>query len=364
MRIAQLTLNVYGNYGNMLQKYALNRTLKKFAEVVEVLWNFSTKPYTPYELEINRFYSGSLKTTAFNSVRESRIKNFSDTHMQTRFDLPYLEDVADEYDFFVVGSDQVWNPDFEFPGRFLDFAPPEKRIAYAASISVSELPADVEDYWREKISEMPHVSIRELEGVELVEKLTGKRPLHVLDPVFLLTADEWREIEKPPAWLSKKIYRNGYLLTYFFKGKSSEQSELLDEQVKRLAEELNLPTINLLDSNNFDHFITSVEEFLYLVNHATFLCTNSFHGTSFAIIFKRPFILYKFNENTIKRFSRLQTVLELFNLQERATDTDLKIKVADPLKIDFTRRDEVLPLERAKAFNFLSAALKTHQKIF
>jgi len=58
---------------------------------------------------------------------------------------------------------------------------------------------------------MPHVSIRESEGCDLVEELTGKRPLHVLDPVFLLTADEWREIGKKPTWLNKKKYEHGYL---------------------------------------------------------------------------------------------------------------------------------------------------------
>ena len=54
MKVGQLTLNVYDNYGNMLQKYALYRILKKFAESVEVLWVNSTKPFTPYVLELNR----------------------------------------------------------------------------------------------------------------------------------------------------------------------------------------------------------------------------------------------------------------------------------------------------------------------
>ena len=250
-----------------------------------------------------------------------------------------------------MGSDQVWNPEFEFPGRFLEFAPREKRIAYAASIAVSELPPDVTDYYREKISEMPHVSIRELDGVDLVEKLTGKRPLHVLDPVFLLTADEWREVAKPPFWLNKKIYERGYLLTYFFNGTPPEQ-------VKALAAKLNLPVINLFDMRCFDHYITGVEEFLYLIDHATLICTQSFHGTSFAMIFKRPFILYSVQHSyMINRFSRIESLLKLFGLSKRATDTNLNLRLTDPLTIDFTRRDEVLPRERDKAFKFLEQAL-------
>ena len=355
MRIATLTLNVYYNYGNMLQKFALYRTLEKFANFVEVLWHPCTKIFTPYELEIERFKINNMSDAAdaaFKSVREYKFREFHNTNMHTRFDVPYLDDLVDDYDFFVVGSDQVWNPDFDFDGRFLEFAPPEKRIAYAASIGVSELPPNVTDYYREKISEMPHVSLRERDGVDIVEKLTGKRPLQAIDPVFLLTADEWRQIAKPPVWLNQKRYERGYLLTYFFSGNPPEQ-------VKTLAAELDLPLINLFDRKNFDYYVIGIEEFLYLVDHATLLCTQSFHGTAFATIFKRPFITYKVAPHVIKIFSRMESLLELFGLSERATDLDLKLKVDDPLKIDFTRRDEILPVERDKAFNFLSKALNT-----
>lgn len=352
MRIALLTVNVYDNYGNTLQKYALYRTLEKFADFVEVLWHHGTKTFTPYNLELSPNYIGNVRDMAFRCVRENKIKEFNDAHIRTRYDLPFLEKIANEYDFFVVGSDQVWNPDLCFPGNFLEFAPSEKRIAYAASIAVSELPPNLMSYYREKISEIPHVSIRENEGVELVEKLTGKRPLQLLDPVFLLTADEWREISKPPLWLRKKIYDNGYLLSYFFDGNPPEQ-------IRELADKLDLPIVNLLDLNNFDHYATGIEEFLYLLDHAAIICTQSFHGTAFALNFKRPFIVYKIQVGRmVQRFSRLESLLELFGLSNRATDTDLEIKVENPLAIDFTRRNEVLPVEQAKSFDFLSEALK------
>ena len=183
-----ITLNVYDNYGNMLQKYALYKTLEKFADFVEVLWQPATKPFYPYYLETERAAEGNLRNAAFRSVREYKFKQFNDENIRTRFDIPYLEEIADEYDFFVIGSDQVWNPDFKVPGRFLEFAPPKKRIAYAASIVVPKLPENVINTYRKRILEMPYVSVREKDGCDLVEKLTGKRPLHVVDPVLLLTA--------------------------------------------------------------------------------------------------------------------------------------------------------------------------------
>ena len=351
MRVAMLTINVYSNYGNVLQKYALYRTLKKFADFVEVLWQHTTVTFIPYKLELERQAEGNLRDAVFRSVRQNKLKEFHDANIQTRFDIPYLEDLADEYDFFVVGSDQVWNPDFEIPGKFLDFAPPEKRIAYAASIVVPELPENLQETYRQKISEMAHVSVREKDGCDLVEKLTGKRPLHVCDPVLLLTPDEWREFPKRPAWLNKKIYENGYLLAYFFSGNPPQE-------VNQLAKKLGLPMVNLLDMNNFNHYATGIEEFLYLIDHATLICTNSFHGTAFSSLLKKPFIVYRVGNLRGTRFSRLNSMLELFGLSERATDLNLKTKLDDPLKIDFTRCEEVLSAEREKAFNFLANALK------
>ncbi len=352
MRIAQITLNGYDNYGNILQKYALYYTLKKFADSVDVLWDPATKSFLPYWLELHRNDEGNRKDTAFAAVRQYKIKEFLDANISTRYDIPYLEDLADEYDFFVIGSDQVWNPEFKVPDRFLEFAPPEKRIAYAASIVVPELPEELKEPYRQKISDMPYVSIREREGCDMVEELTGKRPLQVLDPIFLLTADEWRALEKRPRWLDQKRYERGYIMTYFLSGN-------VPGKVGSLTKKFDLPVINMLDKNNFEHYVTGIEEFLYLLDHATLLCTNSFHGTSLATIFKRPFIVYRAGGLRTTRFSRIGSLLELFNLSERATDTALKVRVATPLEIDFSRRDEMLPRERFKAFRFLARALGT-----
>lgn len=350
MRIAQITLNVYDNFGNMLQKFALHYALKKFADFVEVLWHHSTKPFAPQEYESDRLRTGNLKDAVFKSVRQNKIKEFNDANIRTRFNLPYLEEIADEYDFFVVGSDQVWNPKFKFPGRFLEFVPREKRIAYAASITLTELPEDVQENYRKRISEIPYVSVREREGCDLVEKLTGKRPLQVLDPVFLLNSNEWREIAKRPFWLNQKKYERGYVLSYFLDGE-------MPKKIKALAKKLGLPVINLLDMKNFNQYITGIEEFLYLIDHATLFCTGSFHGMAFALIFKCPFIVYRTKHLKDNRFSRIGSLLNLFNLSERTTNLKLEIDLADPLKIDFTRRDEVLPIERVKAFTFLAEAL-------
>ena len=139
MRIAQLTFNTYNNYGNILQKYALQKTLKKFTEFTEVLWfnaNISgiQKAFCDFWVETaENMPSENLKYCMFEGVRISKLKEFQERYIKTRFNLPYIEETANDYDFFVIGSDQIWNPlclKYEAPSfiRFLDFVPNEKKL--------------------------------------------------------------------------------------------------------------------------------------------------------------------------------------------------------------------------------------------
>ena len=117
MRIGQVTLNHYFNYGNILQKFALNHTLKKFADTAEVLWldvnNLFSETGGGPEAQCVLFKDRRDWEKIFHlreAVRQSKFKDFENLHISTRFNFPYFKDLADEYDFIVVGSDQVWNP--------------------------------------------------------------------------------------------------------------------------------------------------------------------------------------------------------------------------------------------------------------
>ena len=360
MKIAQLALNSYDNYGNLLQKYALHKTLKKFASSTEVLWYSGNNRFwvesgeLPPHSEFNP--NDTTKFYLYESVRMAKIKEFEERYVKVRFDLPYIEEIADEYDFFVMGSDQVWNP---FCGelarmtpsiRFLDFVPREKKIAYAASIALKELPEKYIETWQRGISTFPHISVREANSVGLIKNLTGLDAELVIDPVLLLTPEEWLQVAQRPSWLNEK-YERGYILTYLF-------DNIRLPEVQRLSKELNLPIINLLDIKNFNHYITGESEFLYLFAHATAIFTNSFHGTAFSILFKRPFVIYVAkNSWSDQTFERMNSITKMFNLQDRVTTSTTNYKVKSPLEIDFSVRDKILPYERAKAFKFLTNAL-------
>ena len=357
MRVASMTLDGYFNYGNNLQKYALHRTLKKFADFTEVFW-YSKNDFYPETGEIRIIKpipSGTDPITAnryyFREVvRVNKIKEFENRYIRTRFDLPYLEDIADEYDFFVVGSDQVWNPDFitnmRFTGTFLNFVPREKRIAYAASIAAPVIPDNLKEFFRAGISGFDHISVREEGAVKIIKELTGLDALLVLDPTMLLTAEEWLEIAQKPSWFDEK-YERGYILTYYLRKDPPQEVQIM-------ARKMNLPVINLLDLDNYWHYVVGPEEFVGLFANASLVCTNSFHGVAFSIVFRKPFINLEIANDIdgVNMSLRIPSLLKMFGLENRTAGA-----INSPLEIDYSVRDKVLPAEREKAFKFLSKAL-------
>lgn len=347
MKVAQITLNGYFNYGNILQKYALHKTLGKFVEDTEVLW-FNINNFTP-EVDVRR-------CSCYESARMTKFKEFHERYIKTRFNLPYIEETADEYDFFVVGSDQVWNPNdytIPYPMRFLEFVPREKKLAYAASIATPKIPDKFKEYFRQGISSFDYISVREEGAVKIIEELTGKTPLLVLDPVLLLTVDEWKKIARPPSWFNEK-YSRGYILAYYIHSATPPE-------IKSIADKVNLPLINLLDSKNFNHYLIGPEEFIFLWLNASLIYSNSFHGITFSILFKRPFINLDYDDSVTKSMSlRIPGLLKMFGLENRVTTSMNNYRVESPLEIDFSTCDKVLPLERAKAFKFLTNALSSN----
>ena len=141
-----------------------------------------------------------------------------------------------------------------------------------------------------------------------------------------------------PQWLKEK-YQRGYILTYYL-------GKLPPPTVKDIAAKLALPVINLLNTENYNHFTVGPAEFVWLFANASLVLTNSFHGAAFSILFKRPFTV-----NTLRNEQdpRMVSLFKLFGLED-------KNALAELLKMNFSRCDEVLRLERTKSFKFLTEA--------
>ena len=175
IRIGKLTIDGYYNYGNLLQNYALQQILHHYANSVDTIWheddNFlprkglqlTWKDTVKYILNWRNYRHTYLQQyLGCEMVRQGKLKEWSDRYIHTRMGVNDLHNVVDEYDYFIVGSDQVWNPYFgDLKNNFLSFAPFDKRIAYAASIAAPNIPEDKSEIFKNGLTGMKWISMRE-----------------------------------------------------------------------------------------------------------------------------------------------------------------------------------------------------------
>ncbi len=362
MKIAKITLNGYFNYGNVLQNYALQNVLLKYADEVDTIWQGDYDFLPIYSRKFNlkkciklmlnwrgcRKYIFSEKF-GMEMSRQTRIRDFCERYINIRCDVGYDTDITDDYDYFVVGSDQVWNPNGKgFGNFFLKFVPNNKRISYAASISSPNVPDRNMQEFVDGIMGMKDISVREYSGAELIKKITGRTVSVNVDPTLLLDADEWRNLEEIPLW-----YKNEkFILTYFL-GE-------IPLSVKKILEGMEFHIINLLDESSYAQYVTNIGEFLWAIDHAELVYTDSFHGTVFSILFRTPFVICNridFGMYTNME-SRIDTLLKSFSLEERRGRKENDYIIENPLlSPDWSSVDEVLEHERVRADEYLRKAL-------
>lgn len=327
MRVAILTLPLHTNYGGILQCYALQTVLQRMGYDVKVLTKFQYGPsyYWIYPLAvckrlIKRYILGVDVDIlrAPHEVPRKRTDQFI-RHYINKYKFRNLTpDIAKKFDAIVVGSDQIWRPEYFQPIEcaFLSFLGNSKvkRISYAASFGVDSC-----EYTEEQLNicssllkKFDAVSVRETSGVELCSNYFGVDAVQMLDPTLLLSADDYRcLINNAKTRLSK-----GNMLVYIL-DKSEEKINL----VNRIATEKGL-TPFWLDSpdeqnENFplkERVKMSVEQWLRSFDDAEFVFTDSFHGCIFSIIFRKQFIALGNNSRGLSRFISL---LGLFNLEGR-----------------------------------------------
>lgn len=373
-KIGIITLNGYFNYGNRLQNYALQETLKSFGYEVETVLvddrrlDMSTSEVIAKKLNILkeeslsgtfRIISKKLKDRLNQEAIAKRTKLFKDFTNRYISESKYKvtqkgldEKYERTYSFFVAGSDQIWNPKYvNLPEiYFLTFTEKKKRIAYAASFGISNIPSEFKGRYVEYLNGMSYISLREGDGAKIVEELTGNKVPVLLDPSLLLNKQQWLDISKKPDNIADNM-KGKYLLTYFVEGMDKKT----EKEIKKTADRLNLPIINMGDINDKEGYISGPSQFIWYINNCSVLCTDSFHGTAFSILLQTPFIVYKrAGANSI--YSRIDTLLDKFDLNSRKIENIKEDK--DLLKVDFTHTVEILKNERKKAEEYLKVALK------
>lgn len=358
MKVGIVTITIGENIGNKLQNYALQETILKYANDCQTIRfgnndnnkNKRIKEFLKKTIFYKKYKNKIIRTNNFNKfLKKIRYSDF----IVSNDNIPIEK--LNEYDYFVAGSDQIWNLHYKENSKvfFLGFCDSNKKIAYAPSFGSSIIPNDVPDNIKEWISDIKYLSVREEDGKKIVNKLTGRTDAEVLvDPTLLLDKYEWEKIAEKPQW-----HNNEKFILNYFLGELSEQRR---KEIERVAKENCCKVINILEKND-PYYGCGPAEFLYLEKNAFLICTDSFHSSVFAFIFDRPFVIFEREEkNIVSMNSRLNNLVEKFLLEDRRYNgTNITKK---NINHDYTEAYERLKKERKKSKDFLDKAFSQNIK--
>ena len=363
MKIRTITCHHVYNYGAALQAYALQAYLQQQGHDVQIIdyvrpganANFKkgiteipkssrlhclgvrsglfTKLYCSWK---NRNSNMSMKRCeAFDRFRADF---FQLTRRYTSID--ELRQDAPDADIYIAGSDQIWNPqlangkDLSF---YLDFGSPEtKRISYAASfsITVDAIGDEHATFVYSLLKNFDSISVRERTGLSILNKLSIKG-VEVLDPVFLLSINDWKNIIAPTPLLREK-----YILVYHLFDSSKGLKEYVIAQRKKtgckvvcINDKKKRPyaDIQFNDAGPLD--------FLNLILNAELVVADSFHATAFSIIFQKDFHVF-YNRQNISRIADLLHNLEMDDRLNNSISTPIQWKVKGNLLAHYIQQSK------------------------
>lgn len=351
------------NYGSMLQAYATKKILDnnnipnetiaignnkdfkngKLKYYVTQIFNFSfikTK-FGMIKFKIDKILNKKLKSNV--AIRTKKYQEFRKEFNMSESTSTYKELsnlCQKKYSDVIVGSDQLWLPVNVVADYYtLNWVPDNiNKVSYATSFGVSTIPEKYRPLYKSFLNRINHLSVREDTGVKLVKELSNKDAKLVCDPTLLLTREEWEEIATP-----NRIIQEKYILCYFL-GKNIEH--------RKFAEKLKKETGHKIVSlNHADEYVKysdiyaditpydiGPKEWINLIKNAEYICTDSFHGTVFSLLFNKKFFDFRRHSSKNKNStnSRIDSLLKVAGVSsERILQGTENIKKVLEYEIDF-----------------------------
>lgn len=371
--IATLTTHAALNYGAVLQAYALHRyigstgckcdVLNYVPEHVDKSYELLSIPKNPQGAVMSAF---QLLNYSQRKLRKERFENFRKEYIslsgeKIRSHKRLIEE-ANSYDMVVCGSDQIWSPvlhGFD-EAYFLSFPEIEtRRVSYAASFGLDVIDNSFKPELKRRLEGFTDFACRENAGKAIIKELTQKDSEMVLDPVFLIDAEEWKKIAKP-------LNRNkAFNLAYFLSNPGGSPFAL-----KKYSQKSNTEVLSIgFSPRDFRYGIECDYslgpcEFLNAVASAEFILTNSFHCTAFAILFGKNFYT-RVSEAKGSRNDRMITLLKELGLEDRIYVDSQADSLDFDKKIDYyavnARLEEKKQASKAYLNNII-ANLETKEK--
>jgi len=359
MRVGILTFHRALNYGAVLQAYALQRVIEGFgleAEVLDYRCPALERTYRPVHFH-ERSLRGALSAATYLPIRLARRAKFASFRrrnlvMSAASYLPAtISEAVDRYDRFVVGSDQVWNPDLtEADGTyFLDFVDdPDQKVSYAASLGKSGVLHRHAETYLKALASFGRISVREQDGKEYLQTLLGRDVAWVLDPVLLTDPETFRVIAIPPR--RSRPYIFAYCL---------HETDMY-RYVEHLRRLTGLPVVYVPGSLRTRLVGTRVmslspEDFLGWIRDAAYVITDSFHVVAFSILFRKVFKA-QLKSALPELNSRITSLLGLVGLEQQIISESDVHGIALP-DTDYSNALDLLATARRESLVFLEEAL-------
>lgn len=362
-KIGILTYHACFNYGACLQAYALQTVVKKIYTDCKII-DYQTQDFININSPFSR-HPKHIKELIKNVTRfpyyaqlEKRKDFFNDFIQNT---LPVtdrcstdddVKKISEQFDCIICGSDQTWNLDpsirYETPLYYLNFPKKQRRITYATSFG-----SWVNQFYTRKdellpwIKEFDSLSMREESGVKLLREM-GLTCEWVLDPTLLLSANDYDVIAR------EKLIEDPYVLLFSWDG-AKEAVELAKIVAKKMNYKVYyiVPPPRAMFSGIKRKLDVGPREFLSLVKYASFIVTNSFHGTVFSTLYQKPFVSAIKNEVDPRRASLMkQFGLSNHLMSPQTLNLDLIYKT------DFSEVEKHISPLREHSLHYLFSALE------
>lgn len=336
MRIGLVTIYGVPNYGSVLQAYATQKMFELMGHECVLL------KYDHYKDQMRRSgarYKSVLKAMALDYIpylKTAKLRKFRNKYFHFSKSFNSIDELKnnnwDDYDLFVVGSDQVWNTNYLNGNTafLLSFVPSGKpKHSLSSSFALKHLPEDYISLFRKELSQFTSLSVREQNGVDIIKHdLRIEKDVKVtLDPTLLIDRSQWLSLVKSKI-KPNKPYILVYLWTYAFEPRPYFERVLEHFQkttgyeVRVLEGHSHLGDLRVpfVDDNR-----SSISEFIQLFDGASMVITSSFHGTAFAVNFGKPLISIVPSGESDDRQSTLLESLQLSNCIVRLGDDISKL---------------------------------------
>lgn len=364
--IALVTWLGGGNYGTSLQSYALHKKLELLGYHPYFLHYFRRpfdwKAYIKYLLRLLG-RSFLLQRNRKKGVKYDKLHTFQQkeyNHLYVGTERQYRE-LLKKIDVFLTGSDQIWNTYYRYnPFNFLDFVQGKKMVAYASSIGATSVPEEYTSSVKTHLQQFDHIGVREESAVKVLAELTGRTDIvQVLDPTFLLTADEWRGMGHGAVFEFQLPSR--YMLCYLI-----GNNERYVREVEDIKTRLGIENIIIVPSEENPDFMidgafvyqnAGPVEFVSLIDNASVVCTDSFHASAISINLGKPFVeLLRFNDSDkASQNARIYDLLGHYHLEGRLYAPDKEDWLAT---IDYSAAQEILSEDREKSLDYLVSSIE------